>query len=96
MNIGEQRRTWFVEPIEELPDDPVRKPDREQEPVPQSPSGRRNRHRDDDPDGGPWAMIPTFLGRPRRPTSSSLSSAIAPGDPRSAMQGRTCSLCTFP
>jgi hypothetical protein len=37
MNIGEQRRSFYVEPIEELPDDPVREPDREEQPIPHEP-----------------------------------------------------------
>ena len=34
MYIGEQRRTWFVEPIEEHPVEPERKPDPQHEPIP--------------------------------------------------------------
>lgn len=37
MNIGEQRRTIYVEPIE-APDDPVREPDREEQPIPSEPA----------------------------------------------------------
>jgi hypothetical protein len=37
MDIGEQRRTWYVEPIEVFPEEPVREPDREHDPVPQEP-----------------------------------------------------------
>jgi hypothetical protein len=37
MNIGEQRRTIYVEPIEEPPDDPIREPARKDEPFPEEP-----------------------------------------------------------
>ena len=37
MNIGEQRRTIFVEPIEEPLDDPPSQPDREENPIPDDP-----------------------------------------------------------
>ncbi len=37
MNIGEQRRTIYVEPIEEPPDAPVREPDHEEHPIPHEP-----------------------------------------------------------
>jgi hypothetical protein len=37
MNIGEQRRTIYVEPIEEPLDDPPTQPDREEYPAPDDP-----------------------------------------------------------
>jgi hypothetical protein len=37
MNIGERRRTIYVEPIEEPADDPIREPARRDEPIPQEP-----------------------------------------------------------
>jgi hypothetical protein len=37
MNIGEQRRTIYIEPIEVPPDDPIREPPRRDEPVPEEP-----------------------------------------------------------
>jgi hypothetical protein len=37
MDIGEQRRTIYIEPIELPDDDPVREPDREQRPDPSEP-----------------------------------------------------------
>lgn len=37
MNIGKQRRTFYVEPVEEPPDDPIREPDREARPIPSEP-----------------------------------------------------------
>jgi hypothetical protein len=37
VNIGEQRRTIYVEPIEEPPDDPIREPARKDEPIPEEP-----------------------------------------------------------
>jgi hypothetical protein len=37
MNIGEQRRTIYVEPIEEPLDDPLRDPGHEEEPIPDEP-----------------------------------------------------------
>jgi hypothetical protein len=37
MNIGEQRRTIYVEPIEEPPDGPVREPNHEEHPIPHEP-----------------------------------------------------------
>jgi hypothetical protein len=39
MNIGEQRRTIYVEPIEEPLDDPMREPGNEEHPVPDDPVG---------------------------------------------------------
>jgi len=38
MNIGEQRRTIYVEPIEEPLDDPPTQPDREERPIPDEPA----------------------------------------------------------
>jgi hypothetical protein len=38
MNIGEQRRTVYVEPIEEPPDDPILEPRREAQPTPAQPA----------------------------------------------------------
>jgi hypothetical protein len=37
MNIGEQRRTIYVEPIEEPLDQPAGEPDREDHPFPDEP-----------------------------------------------------------
>jgi hypothetical protein len=37
MNIGEQRRTIYVEPIEEPSDDPIWEPDHEEAPIPDDP-----------------------------------------------------------
>jgi hypothetical protein len=39
MHIGEQRRTVYIEPIEEPPDDPILEPTPEAEPLRRSPSG---------------------------------------------------------
>ena len=37
MNIGEQRRTVYIEPIEEPPDDPIFEPTPEAQPLPAEP-----------------------------------------------------------
>ena len=37
MNIGEQRRTIYVEPIEEPLDDPAREPGDGEDPIPNEP-----------------------------------------------------------
>jgi hypothetical protein len=37
MDIGEQRRTIYVEPIEEPSDDPMREPDHNEPPFPPEP-----------------------------------------------------------
>jgi hypothetical protein len=37
VNIGEQRRTIYVEPIEEPSDEPITEPARRDEPIPEEP-----------------------------------------------------------
>jgi hypothetical protein len=37
MNIGEERRTIYIEPIEEPLDDPLREPGHEEHPIPDEP-----------------------------------------------------------
>jgi hypothetical protein len=37
MNIGEQRRTIYVEPIKEPLEDPMREPGHEEDPIPDDP-----------------------------------------------------------
>ena len=49
MNIGEQRRTIYVEPIEEPLEEPVGDPSREDHPSPNEPAKPPSLNQADDP-----------------------------------------------